>query len=421
MTARALCDLCLHQDDSLERTLYDMAHIEQRDLKTLASLGRHQADGFFEQVRNIARKRKQAQREASLHDSESLSRLRDGLFDGLLDELASSGGMQRLIDGYLNDSSRHALEERVAHDDMAREFVEEKDVMEALDTFIRARLIDVHEGTYRFTPRGCRRLAAHILRRIMENVRPGMSGTNNTNDEGFGTSEGFVTRAYEFGDEFSRIDAQATLLAAMERGAVGAPVRFEEKDIRVRETVMDSRVVNGLIIDASGSMAGDKLHAAMDISLALSELIGQRGRGSLRIYVFSNTVQEVSYWEIPNRRFSGNITDMRGALKRFRTQTQSIRCDKQVYLITDTAPNSENGKYIGFERAMPGVLEEARYCRLNGITLNIVMLDGTQHLNDLASALAKRNTGRVFFAKPGDLGRVVVEDYLKRNRRRGHG
>jgi uncharacterized protein with von Willebrand factor type A (vWA) domain len=44
------------------------------------------------------------------------------------------------------------------------------------------------------------------------------------------------------------------------------------------------------------------------------------------------------------------------------------------------------------------------------------MLDEAKHLSEFASALARRNTGRVFFAKPGDLGRGVIEDYLKRRR-----
>ena len=416
MNHRQLCNLCVRSDDSLERMLYDMAHMHTRDIGTLASLSRHQAEGFFEKVRDAASRRKEARRQSSQEDLRSLSRMRDNLFDDLLGELSRGGGAGGLIDGYLNDTSRHALEERVAHEDMAREYVEERDVMEALSAFIDARLIDVLNGTCRLTPRGCRRLAGHILRRIMETVRPGPSGPNPTGDEGFGTSEGFVTRRYEFGDEFARIDTQATLLAALERRPGTCPVRFEEKDVRVRETVVMSRIANGLIIDASGSMEGDKLHAAMDISLALTELIGRSARDTLKIYVFSSSVEEVPYWEIPNRRFSGTITDMRGALKKFRTRTQSFRGDKQAYLITDTAPNSENGQYIGFERAVPGVLEEAHYCRLAGITLNIVMLDEAKHLSEFASALARRNTGRVFFAKPGDLGRVVIEDYLKRRR-----
>jgi hypothetical protein len=215
MNTRQLCNLCVRSDDSLERMLYDMAHMHSRDIGTLASLGRHQAEGF---LREGSRRGGPAEGGAEAvvpgGPQEPLP-MRDDLFDELLDELARGGGAGGLIDGYLNDASRHALEERVAHEDMAREYIEEKDVMEALSAFVDARLIDVVDGTYRLTPRACRRLAGHILRRIMESVRAGPSGPNLTGDEGFGTSEGFVTRKYEFGDEFARIDTQATLLAAL--------------------------------------------------------------------------------------------------------------------------------------------------------------------------------------------------------------
>jgi uncharacterized protein with von Willebrand factor type A (vWA) domain len=87
--------------------------------------------------------------------------------------------------------------------------------------------------------------------------------------------------------------------------------------------------------------------------------------------------------------------------------------DKQAYLITDTEPNTEEGKYIGFDRAMAGVMEEALQYRQEGITLNIVMLDRAAPLKELASVLARRNLGRVFFTSPLRLGQVLLEDYLK--------
>jgi uncharacterized protein with von Willebrand factor type A (vWA) domain len=41
------------------------------------------------------------------------------------------------------------------------------------------------------------------------------------------------------------------------------------------------------------------------------------------------------------------------------------------------------------------------------------MLDNTPHLREFATLLARRNLGRVFFAEPKELGRVIVEDYLR--------
>ncbi len=185
----------------------------------------------------------------------------------------------------------------------------------------------------------------------------------------------------------------------------------------VRETVVDTRLCVGLIVDESGSMSGDKIHAAMDISLALSELIRRNARDRMRLFLFSNRVREMASWDMLNATFSGGTTDIRGALRKFRTATAGERAEKQVYLITDTEPNSEDGKYIGFEKAALGVLQEAIIYQREGITLNIIMLDSTPHLREFASVLAKRNLGRVFFAEPKDLGKVVIEDYLRTRKR----
>lgn len=45
------------------------------------------------------------------------------------------------------------------------------------------------------------------------------------------------------------------------------------------------------------------------------------------------------------------------------------------------------------------------------------MLDNTPHLREFASVLARRNLGRVFFAEPKELGKVVMEDYLRTRKR----
>jgi uncharacterized protein with von Willebrand factor type A (vWA) domain len=137
----------------------------------------------------------------------------------------------------------------------------------------------------------------------------------------------------------------------------------------------------------------------------------------MRLFLFSSRVREMGCRDMLNVTFSGGTTDIRGALKRFRTAVAGERAEKQVYLITDTEPNCEDGKYIGFEKATLGVLQEALVYQREGITLNIIMLDSTPRLREFASVLAKRNLGRVFFAEPKDLGKVVIEDYLRTGKR----
>ena len=417
MRMRRSCSLCARSSDTLDRALYDMAHIPTRDLRTLAGMAGHQADRFSEQVKEIARRRRQENIRDSGAVRETFSRMRDELFDDILDILAHGGDTANLVDRYFTSSSRQALEERLAQGDIASTVVEEKDVLETLNIFLNAGLIDLIPEGYRLTPRGSRRLARYILKNILENIDPGLPGINPTGDEGFGMSEGFTTRKYEFGDEFSRIDTQATLLKALERGRV-FPVRFTEADIHIRETISASRIASGLMIDASGSMAGDKLTAARDVALALSALIGRSGSDILKIYVFANTVREIRPWEILDHRFPATITDIAAALKKFRRDIRSFRGEKQVYLITDMAPNTENGDYVGFERAAAGVLEEASRCSLEHITVNIILLGEAKNMGDLASTFARQNAGRVFCVQPGNLGKAVIEDYLRKTKKR---
>ena len=58
------------------------------------------------------------------------------------------------------------------------------------------------------------------------------------------------------------------------------------------------------------------------------------------------------------------------------------------------------------------MLREVLYYRQAGITLNIILLDETPHLQEFASVLAKRNLGRVIFSSPERLGESIIRDYL---------
>ncbi|MDP6347875.1 MAG: hypothetical protein QGF81_05835, partial [Dehalococcoidia bacterium] len=174
----------------------------------------------------------------------------------------------------------------------------------------------------------------------------------------------------------------------------------------------------GLIIDESGSMHGEKVEAAIDASLALAEIMGKDPKDSLRVFLFSDRVREIPRWDIVNANFSGGTTDIRASLKSFRQAVRNEQGDKQAYIITDTEPNTQDGRYIGFEAAAPGVMEEVMRCKQEGITINIIMLDQRDELKMLASSLAKKGVGRVFHSSPQNLVEVVVEDYLRTKKKR---
>ena len=318
------------------------------------------------------------------------------------------------MEEYLGDGQRKRLEEELTMMDRMEEAVEPEDIRNCLKEYADNDLIEIDDNGIKITPKGSRRLARYVQRRIWENLSAANTGTNATKEEGFGMSDGFARRRYEHGDEFDKIDMETTLLSALERGGRQSDrIEFDQEDLWVRETFTDTKLCVGLLVDESGSMSGDKIHAAVDISLALSELVRRNSRDKTKLFLFSNQVREMNYWNMLNVAFAGGTTDIRSALRRFRAAAAVERAEKQVYLITDTEPNCEDGKYVGFERATLGVLQEALVYQREGITLNIIMLDNTPHLREFASILAKRNLGRVFFAEPKELGKVIMEDYLR--------
>ncbi len=415
----ALCDRCMGcRGDGDDNTLYQLAHLDEKTISNLLNESRYSMRNLHEKAWSYAMRRLEEARGSAEAKKGELRGLKEQFSHHLLEQLAAGADLDQLLDEYLGDEHRKRLEEELSSVETMEEGIESEDVRNSLKEYVDKDLLEIDENGVRVTPKGSGRLAKYVLRRLWENLCATSTGVNATKEEGFGMSDGFANRRHEYGDEFFKIDLEASLMRALERGKRGTSrIEFGEEDLMVKESIVDTKLCVGLLVDESGSMSGDKIHAAMDISLALSELIKRNARDRLRLFLFSSQVREMTQWEMLNATLAGGTTDIRAALRRFRTLSMGERADKQVYLITDTEPNCEDGKYIGFEKATLGVLREAIVYQREGITLNIIMLDNTPHLREFASVLARRNLGRVFFAQPGELGKVVMEDYLRTRKR----
>ena len=354
-------------------------------------------------------------------------------YDSLLAELSHSkdrsvrGMFQRLRDGEsgaLRDRVVEHVQERLDEepgdhvqvtDNYDRHISNKmlpKDIEECLEDYVQAGDIELAEGEIRITPKGGRKLAGRIAFRFQ--VAPKKrAGTHRLEQMGSGLDRAPYSKKYELGDAYHFIDMHSTLFSSLERNAQegnGPMISLKPEDLRIYEKTRETRTCIALVIDESGSMTEDKRNAAIDMCLALARL--KQPRDKLKVFVYASEVKEIPYWDIVNVSFPGGTTDMRAALQYARKSLVRETGDKQVYLITDTEPNTENGKYVGFEGAIPGVVREVSRYRQDGITLNIIMLDEKAKSRELASHLAKVNSGMVFFASPDDLGRVVIQDYL---------
>jgi uncharacterized protein with von Willebrand factor type A (vWA) domain len=288
--------------------------------------------------------------------------------------------------------------------------INEEDIRKTLEEYEQNGLVDIKDGKVIVTSRGVKKLAAGALARILKTLNSRIAGSHPVEMMDLGIELSTRTRRYEAGDDYSMVDIEKTALNALKRCG---KLEFEPEDFEIREEVHHAKLCAGIIIDESGSMRDSgKLEAAMETALVLSRLILKEPENTLKMFAFSDKVRTLEPWSVINDVISGGDTDIRGALAAFRRACRHEYGDKQAYLITDTEPNNEDGKHLSFEKAASGLLEEAARYRQEKIGLNIIMLDETEELKSLASTIAKRNLGRVFFTVPETMGEIVVEDYL---------
>ncbi len=391
--------------------LRQIAESEKRSLQDILGQAQHKNSPISTALSRERRERlENSQKELELVEME-LERLEEDIAYIAMDELLK-GEMVDAVSGIiLNDDRRQELIEEVRELKWQPEELTEDDVRAALQQYERDGYIQLKGGKVQVTSRGAKRLATRALERIMAMLKHKDIGSHATEETGFGSLLSLYTRSYEAGDDYSVIDIEKTLLNSIRRRG---SLEFDIPDLEVHDELHESKLLAGLLIDKSSSMKNNgKLAAASETALAFSALIGGDPKEKLRVFVFSETVKEIPVWNIANEMGGGGATDIRSAMRAFR---QSMKCEtgeKQAYLITDTEPNTEDGHYVGFEKAMQGLVDEARLYRRDGIGLNIVMLDDSPKLKHLASVMAEKNVGRVFFTSPKQLGQVLVEDYLR--------
>lgn len=381
-----------------KRSLEDLCR-NIKDLNTLREL----AEKFAEQRAEQNKRELQKQQEA-LKDYE------DDLSYDVLDQLSSGTDVDEVAEKMKKDRTLIELDDSIKSLEKV-EHITKKDVEQTLKDFEEKGYIGVEKGMLKITSRGSNILAKSILREITENFRKKEIGIHQTPEKTrYGSKVTSFTRPHEIGDDYELLAIEETLMKSLERNP--NRITLEQRDFRVYKSIHQSKMCAGLLIDKSGSMKDSgRINAAIETALAFSELLRANPTDTLKVFTFSDNVEEIKPSEIVNIDCEG-WTDIKTVLKAFRKAVVGEEGDKHAYLITDTEPNYENGEKIGFEKASVGVLEEALHYRDAQITLNIIMLSRTPHFKDFASTLAKKNLGRVFFTTPYSLGEIILEDYL---------
>ena len=397
--------------------LSELVYSKNRSLRDILKQAQQKQDSHLHRVSSEHAAQRQREDAERLQQYESeLRQLEENAAYDALDRIMQGKEIDEIAEWMLTDEARKNLEEKISALKWKPPDMSEDDIRQTLKEYERQGYIEIHEGSVMITSKGAKRLAGNALQRILQSLGKKEIGAHSIEEMGFGSEVSAYTRHCEAGDDYSLVDIEKTALNALERSG---RLKLELDDFEVHEEVHQSRLCAGLIIDESGSMRSNhKLEAAIETALALSELIAREPEDSLRIFVFSERVEEIPAWALVNDVLSSGSTDIRAALRAFRYSVRTETGDKQAYLITDTDPNTESGRFVGFEKAAAGVMEEALCYKQDGVGLNIIMIDETPHLKILASALARKNLGKVFFTSPLELGRVIVEDYLSAKKER---
>ncbi len=404
------CNRCSVMEPKENKILQELANSRNR---SVTDVNRHldRYESLKDKARDQQQKRLEERRKGLEKYEQELKQREEELSYEATDSLNQGEEIDQIVEKILSDKLRQELERKISSLKYQSEDVSYKDVEAVLKELEKQGLVDMDQDQIKITPKGARLLAAQALERTMARLAKREVGPHTIKETGYGAEISLHSRKYEWGDEYELINIEKTLLSALERSQ---NTSLKPEDFHIYETVHQTRMCAGLLVDESGSMEGEyKIQAAMNASLALSELIRRQPKDSLKVFIFSETVKQIQPWEIVNSMTSRGSTDIRAAMRAFRKVIMHEKGDRQAYLITDSEPNTEDGVYVGFDRAMAGVLQEALRYREYGITLNIIMLDQRAPLKSFARTLARKNLGRVFFATPTNLGDAIIEDYLR--------
>ncbi len=395
----------------------DLTNDQLEMLKEIAKMQMGQGLDFDSKIMDRARKRARTRFEEARRRrdeaQEELGELEAERMQRAVEEFLESGeNLDGLLETIEGDEGRQRLGEEIAELEREPQGLTKRDFDEVLSEFGRRGLTDARRPRLALTSKGARILGQGFLNRILQRLSRRGVGPHRIEDVGHGPWLSASLRPYEPGDPYDRFNIERSLVGVLKRGAGLGELTME--DLSVHEAIHSTEVQFGILVDQSASMnRGGKLEAAVETAMALSELMrSQFPEDVLRVFAFSEEVRKVEAWELPGLAVPMGYTDIRAALRSFRRAVAHETGNKQVHLITDSAPNFEDGEYVGFTQALADVLDEARRYRADGIVLNIIMLDDDPKLRELAQSMAKQNLGRVFFTRPRHLGEALVEDYL---------
>jgi uncharacterized protein with von Willebrand factor type A (vWA) domain len=277
------------------------------------------------------------------------------------------------------------------------------------------------------SPKALRRLGGTALRQIFATLTGRRQGQHDLRDAGAAGELTGASRRWQFGDA-QPLDVVRTVGNAIRRGGPGT-VRLHVDDFEVAETERRASAAVALCVDLSFSMISDGRWGPMkQTALALSHLVATRfPQDALQIIGFGRYAMPLSQGElaaVEADMIQG--TNLQHALKLAgRHVRRHPGSEPVVLVVTDGEPTAhleDDGEAVfrwpSTARTIRLTLAEVDQLTRYGATLNLFMLGEDPGLRRFVDAVARRSGGRVFSPDAEDLGRYLVDDYVRARRGR---
>jgi Ca-activated chloride channel family protein len=307
---------------------------------------------------------------------------------------------------------------------------------------------------FEVTEKGLDFLGYKTLRNLLGSLGKSSVGRHDTAHLSTGVEAAAVSKPYEFGDTIN-LDANTTLLSAIQREGLKVPLNLEYGDLHIHQCDYQSSCATVVMLDCSHSMilyGEDRFTPAKKVALALSHLIRTQYPGdSLKIVLFHDSAEELPLAKLATTQVGPYHTNTAEGLRLARRVLQSQRKEmKQIVMVTDGKPTAcfveatgqaslsvhSSGPRRTGPKAIPGTgptsrrlyknsmggdpfvmeatFKEVQACRKAGIMINTFMLASDFYLVEFVKQMTAMTNGKAYFANPGNLSQFVLIDFLRR-------
>jgi uncharacterized protein with von Willebrand factor type A (vWA) domain len=268
-------------------------------------------------------------------------------------------------------------------------------------------------------------LRDYALNQIFGKLKKSGLGNHNTKKNGVGDERDGENRAFQFGDDLSRVNMTESLKNAQINNGI-SDIRLTENDLIVEETKHKAQMSTVLMIDISHSMilyGEDRITPAKKVAMALVELIHRKyPKDSIDIIVFGNEAWPIKVKDLPYLKVGPYHTNTVAGLELAMDILRRKRnTNKQIFMITDGKPSCiqlPSGEFYKNSNGLDDMivskcLNKAAQARKLKIPITTFMIAQDPYLRQFVELFTAQNQGKAFLTGLSGLGEMIFEDYEK--------